>query len=87
MEHSPESQDIVSHKSNGIVLCSLLTHFKLIKLLNTIYWKKSNFSFRYIRLCDLDIPREKRINYLQKGGNSAEPSLMQFAGSIGVMVL
>ena len=24
----------------------------------------SNFSFRYVRLCDLDIPREKWLNYL-----------------------
>ena len=25
----------------------------------------SNFDFRYIRLCDLDIPKEKGLNYLQ----------------------
>ena len=25
----------------------------------------SIFDFRYVRLCDLDIPREKRLNYLQ----------------------
>ena len=25
----------------------------------------SNFDFRYVRLCDLDIPREKWLNYLQ----------------------
>ena len=25
----------------------------------------SNFDFRYVRLCDFDIPREKWLNYLQ----------------------
>ena len=25
----------------------------------------SNFDFRYVRLCNLDIPREKCLNYLQ----------------------
>ena len=27
--------------------------------------EKSNFNFRHVRLCDLDIPREKWLNYLQ----------------------
>ena len=40
----------------------LLTHCRL----NELYiLEDSNFSFRYVRLCDLDIPREKWFNYLQ----------------------
>ena len=27
--------------------------------------EESNFNFRYVRLCDWDIPREKWLNYLQ----------------------
>ena len=25
----------------------------------------SNYDFRYVRLCDLEIPKENRLNYLQ----------------------
>ena len=28
-------------------------------------WEDSNFNFGYVRICDLDIPREKWLNYLQ----------------------
>ena len=39
-----------------------LIHFRQNKLPLIIYW---NFSFRYIRLFDSNIPREKWLNYLQ----------------------
>ena len=39
--------------------------FRLNELPHTIYiFKDSNFNFRYVRLCDLDIPRERWLNYL-----------------------
>ena len=41
-----------------------LIHCRLNELLHIIYWK-SNFDFRYVRLCDLNISREKWLNYLQ----------------------
>ena len=34
-----------------------LTHFTLLE--------ESNFSFKYVGLCDFDIPREKWLNYFQ----------------------
>ena len=30
----------------------------------------SNFDFRYVRLCDLDILREKWLNYFANSGDS-----------------
>ena len=47
-----------------------LTHYRRNELTHTIYWKiDSNFNFRYVRLCDLDILREKWLNYLQTVAN------------------
>ena len=43
----------------------LLTHFGLNKLPLHYILKESNFNFRYARLCDLYIPRDKWLNYLQ----------------------
>ena len=40
-----------------------ITHFRLNRLPVTIYWK--SFNFRYVRLCDLDISREKWLKILQ----------------------
>ena len=46
-----------------------LTQFRLNKLyalnLSHFILEFSNFSCTYVRLCDLDIPREKWLNYLQ----------------------
>ena len=42
-----------------------LTHFRLNRLPSTIYIERFHFSFRYVRICDLDISREKWLNYLQ----------------------
>ena len=42
----------------------VLTHCRLNRLSHTLFWK-SNFNFRYVQLWDLDIPREKWLNYLQ----------------------
>ena len=36
-----------------------LTSFKLNKHSSTLYIGGVQFQFRYVRLCDLDIPREK----------------------------
>ena len=33
----------------------------------------SNFDFRYVRLCNLDIHREKWLNYLQTGDPDQMP--------------
>ena len=51
-------------------LCSrfrmcMLTHCILNRLSHAIYWKSPNFNFRYTRLWDLHIPKEKWLNYLQ----------------------
>ena len=35
-----------------------LTHFRLNKLPICYILEESNFSFRYVRLCDIDVPRE-----------------------------
>ena len=42
-----------------------LTHFRLNKLPPHHHTLYTNFNFRYVRLCGLDIPREKWQNYLQ----------------------
>ena len=42
-----------------------LTHFRLNKLPPQYILEESNLNFSYVRLCDLDIPREKMTNYLQ----------------------
>ena len=43
----------------------LLTHFRLI-LNSPLHFilEELNFISRYVRQCDLDIPREKWLNYL-----------------------
>ena len=38
----------------------------------------SNFNFRYVRLCDLDIPREKMVELF---ANSADPDQMQHSAA------
>ena len=43
-----------------------LTHFRLILYSRTHYLlEESYINFKYVRLCDLDIPREKWLNCLQ----------------------
>ena len=44
---------------------SPLTHCRLNELPPHYILEDSNFDLRYIRLSDLDIPREKWLNYLQ----------------------
>ena len=44
-----------------------LTHFRLNKLSPHYILEESNFNFKYVRLCEADIPREKWLNYLQTG--------------------
>ena len=57
----------VIRKVVSFVLCNALTHCRLNRLSHTIYYilEESNFNFRCVRLWDLDIPREKWLNYLQ----------------------
>ena len=43
----------------------VLTHCILNRLSHTNILEESNFNFRYIRLWNLNIPREKWLNYLQ----------------------
>ena len=52
-------------KYNSTISMYELTHFWLNKLPPHYILEESNFSFRYVRLCDLDIPREKWQKYLQ----------------------
>ena len=40
-------------------------HSATLRLLPHYILEESNFNFRYVRLWDLDIPWEKRLNYLQ----------------------
>ena len=42
-----------------------VTHFSLNKLSPHYKLELSNFNFRYVTLCDLEIPRYKWLNYLQ----------------------
>ena len=59
-----------------MVICNygtlVLTQFRLNNLVlpphNPTHYilEKTNFNFRYVRLCDSDIPIEKWQNYLQK---------------------
>ena len=44
---------------------SPLIHCRLNELPPQYILEESIFSFRYVRLCDLDIPREKWFNFLQ----------------------
>ena len=49
------------------LLLGALTNFRLNKLSPTLYiLEESNFSFRYVSICDLYILREKWLNYLQQ---------------------
>ena len=61
-----EYQDMNLHPPNRFFRIEyyILTHCILNRLFHTTYWK-SPISFRYIRLWDLHIPREKWLNYLQ----------------------
>ena len=53
-------------KSHFLVLHTIsLTHFRLNKLSPHYILEQPNFNFRYVRLCYLDIPRGKWLNYLQ----------------------
>ena len=38
-----------------------------------LYMEESNFSFRYVRLCDLDIPREKWLFFAHSGDLNQTP--------------
>ena len=49
-----------------------LTHCRLKRLPHTKYWM-TNFHFRYVGLCYLDIPREKWLKYLQTGDPDQMP--------------
>ena len=51
--------------SSAAVVIGTLTHCRLNELPQTIYCKILFCNFRYVRLCDLDIPREKWLNHLQ----------------------
>ena len=42
-----------------------LTPLKLNKLSHTIIWEEAIFDFKYVRLHNVDIPKEKWLNYLQ----------------------
>ena len=44
---------------------SKFTHFRLKKISPNYILEESNFNFRYVWLCDQNIPREKWLNYLQ----------------------
>ena len=46
-----------------------LAHCRLNERSPTLYLEDSNFDFMYVRLCDLDILREKWLNYLQNSGD------------------
>ena len=64
-----KSYVVISHMC---FMQSILTHFRLNE-------PPSNFNFRYVRLCDLDIPREKWPNYANSGG----PGKMLHSASCG----
>ena len=66
------SQPIVWCKNNTKFIPSchpdyLLICLPIVDWMNSLHYilEDSNFDFRYARLCDLDILRQKRFNYLQ----------------------
>ena len=50
-----------------------LTHCRLTEL---AIMQDSYFDFRYVSLCDLDIPEEKWLNYLQTVGLHCLPNTL-----------
>ena len=67
---------IIGNYSNGtcaimyIFTCHNTTQFRSNKLFPHYLLEESSFSFRSVSLCDLDIPRENSLNYLQTVENS-----------------
>ena len=57
-------------------------HFRLNKLPSVL--EESNFSLRYVRLCDLDILREKELNYLQTVETHPDQMLHSAASDLGL---
>ena len=51
--------------NSQITAGEILTHFRLNKLPLNYISKESNLNFRYVRLCDLEISREKMLYYLK----------------------
>ena len=51
-----------------VIILQILTHFRLNKLSQHYMYilEEPNFNLSYVRLCDLDIPREKWLNYICK---------------------
>ena len=54
-----------------------LTHYRLNELRPLYIMEDSDFDFRYLRLFDLDIPREKWLNYLQTVGTLIRRHILQ----------
>ena len=46
-----------------------VANFRLNKLSPHYILEKSNFNLSYVWLCDLDIPGEKWLNFLQTGNS------------------
>ena len=51
-------------RPNVKIYVSSLTHLTLNKLSPNYILEESNFNFRYVRLCDLDVPKEQWLNCL-----------------------
>ena len=62
----------------------VLTNFRLNITSPHCVLEESNFNFRYIRLCDLDIPREKWLKYLQTV--ATDQTLSSGASDLGLTV-
>ena len=55
----------ISKVSLAAICFELLTHFRLNRLPPTLCIGTVKFQIRYVRLCDLDISKQKWLNYLQ----------------------
>ena len=65
-----------THLVKGFESVGILTHFRLKALMRLsphYIWEELNFNFRYVRPCDLGIPREKMAKLF---ANSGDPDQM-----------
>ena len=61
------------------MLVDSLTNCRLNELPHTQYMEDSNFNFRYVRLCDIDIPKEKMVEVFANCGDPNQT--LHFAAS------
>ena len=63
-----------------MIVSQYLTHCRLNELPPLYILEDSNCNFKYVRLCDLHIPREKWLNYLQTVGTQIRLGIFAESG-------